>query len=97
MSAVPLTRPPRLRPGDRVAVVTPAGPGPKDLLERGCALLRDWGLEVTVGQHVLDVSVLTCTTSPARMPTAPPTSRQRGWTPTWTACSAPAVGTAPSG
>ncbi len=54
MSAVPLTRPPRLRPGDRVAVVTPAGPGPKDLLERGCALLRDWGLEVSVGPHVLD-------------------------------------------
>ena len=54
MSAVPLTRPPRLRPGDRVAVVAPAGPGPKDLLERGCALLRDWGLEVTVGPHVLD-------------------------------------------
>ncbi|HWM72233.1 MAG TPA: LD-carboxypeptidase [Nocardioides sp.] len=55
MSAVPLTRPPRLRPGDRVAVVTPAGPGPKDLLERGCALLREWGLEVTIAPHALDV------------------------------------------
>ena len=50
----PLTRPLRLRPGDRVAVVTPAGPGPKDLLDRGCDLLRGWGLEVSPAPHVLD-------------------------------------------
>jgi len=55
MSAVPLTRPPRLRPGDRVAVLNPAGPGPKDLLEAGCALLREWGLEPVPSPHVLDV------------------------------------------
>jgi muramoyltetrapeptide carboxypeptidase len=54
MSAVPLTRPPRLRRGDRVAVVTPAGPGPKDLLDRGCDLLREWGLDVSTAPHVLD-------------------------------------------
>jgi muramoyltetrapeptide carboxypeptidase len=50
----PLTRPRRLHPGDRVAVVTPAGPGPKDLLDRGCDLLRAWGLEVSPAPHVLD-------------------------------------------
>lgn len=51
----PLTRPPRLRPGDTVAVVSPSGPVPKDRLEAGCAILRDWGLEVVVGPHALDV------------------------------------------
>jgi muramoyltetrapeptide carboxypeptidase len=55
VTAVPLVRPPRLRRGDRVALVTPAGPGPEDLLERGCALLREWGLEPLPGRHVLDV------------------------------------------
>lgn len=33
-----------LTPGDRVALVAPAGPPPAALLERGAALLRDWGL-----------------------------------------------------
>jgi muramoyltetrapeptide carboxypeptidase len=47
-------RPRRLRPGSRVAIVSPAGPVPPASLERGIACLRDWGLEVTVGKHVLD-------------------------------------------
>ncbi|SFS69677.1 S66 peptidase family protein [Saccharopolyspora flava] len=54
MSTRELTRPPRLHPGDVVAVVAPAGPVPTELLETGLALLRDWGLEVRVGKHVLD-------------------------------------------
>ncbi|WP_406689682.1 LD-carboxypeptidase [Saccharopolyspora sp. ID03-671] len=54
MSTRELTRPPRLRPGAVVAVVAPAGPVPAELLETGLALLRDWGLEVRVGKHVLD-------------------------------------------
>lgn len=56
-AAVPaLTRPPRLRPGDRVAVVAPSSPVERRTLEAGIAVLReDWGLEVTVGRHVLDV------------------------------------------
>jgi muramoyltetrapeptide carboxypeptidase len=37
-----------------VAVVAPAGPGPKDLLDRGCDLLRAWGLAVSPAPHVLD-------------------------------------------
>lgn len=52
--ATPLARPPRLRPGSRVAVVAPSGPVPADRLEEGLAVLRDWGLEPVVGPHVLD-------------------------------------------
>ncbi|MCT2581703.1 S66 peptidase family protein [Actinophytocola gossypii] len=48
------TRPARLRPGARVAVVAPAGPVPAEALDNGVTVLRDWGLEVTVGKHVLD-------------------------------------------
>ncbi|MFJ6215828.1 LD-carboxypeptidase [Streptomyces sp. NPDC092296] len=50
----PLTRPRRLRPGDRVAVVAPSGPVPADRLARGCDLLRSWGLAVEVAPHALD-------------------------------------------
>ncbi|MEU7732189.1 LD-carboxypeptidase [Streptomyces griseus] len=53
--AVPLARPRRLRPGSRVAVVAPSGPVPADRLEKGLAVLRDWGLEPVVGAHVLTV------------------------------------------
>lgn len=45
---------PPLRPGDRVAVVSPAGPCPPELLDRGLALLRSWQLDVVVGEHVRD-------------------------------------------
>ncbi len=50
-----LVRPPRLSPGDTVAVVAPAGRVPTDRLERGLAVLRSWGLDVQrdgpVGTH----------------------------------------------
>lgn len=52
MTATPLTRPRRLVAGDRVAVVAPSGPVPKDRLDAGCELLRSWGLDVVVGRHV---------------------------------------------
>ncbi|RCW40434.1 muramoyltetrapeptide carboxypeptidase [Halopolyspora algeriensis] len=45
-------RPRRLRPGDTVAVVAPAGPVPDDLLDAGLAHLESWGLRVVVGKHV---------------------------------------------
>ncbi|MHA6765045.1 S66 peptidase family protein [Streptacidiphilus sp. PAMC 29251] len=48
-----LIRPPRLRAGDRVAVVAPSGPVRPDRLERGVELLRSWGLRVEVLPHVL--------------------------------------------
>lgn len=49
-----LTRPRRLRPGDTVAVVAPSGPVPDDRLSAGVAILRGWGLDVVLGDHVLD-------------------------------------------
>lgn len=49
-----LTRPRRLRAGDRVAVVAPAGPPKKDLLDAGCERLRGWGLDVVVAPHAHD-------------------------------------------
>jgi muramoyltetrapeptide carboxypeptidase len=47
-------RPPRLRPGDRVAVVAPSGPVDAGRLAAGRAALRDLDLDVVVGKHVLD-------------------------------------------
>ncbi|MFB6264206.1 MAG: LD-carboxypeptidase [Bradymonadaceae bacterium] len=41
-----LLHPPKLRPGDRVAVVSPAGPVTPELLEPGLEQLRTWGLDV---------------------------------------------------
>ncbi|MGF1430905.1 S66 peptidase family protein [Kitasatospora sp. LaBMicrA B282] len=50
-----LTRPRKLVPGDRVALVAPGGPIDPDRLDAGCAILRSWGLEPVVAPHVLDV------------------------------------------
>lgn len=54
MSMRELRRPPRLRSGDTVAVVAPAGPVPEELLDAGLAHLRSWGLQPRVGKHVRD-------------------------------------------
>ncbi|MFC5288406.1 LD-carboxypeptidase [Actinokineospora guangxiensis] len=48
------TRPPRLREGDTVAIVSPAGPVDPDQLADGVAELKSWGLDVRVGEHALD-------------------------------------------
>ncbi|MFH9727333.1 LD-carboxypeptidase [Streptomyces sp. NPDC017254] len=50
----PLTRPHRLRPGARVAVVAPSGPVPEERLRAGLDILRGWGLDPVVAPHVLD-------------------------------------------
>ena len=50
----PLISPPRLRPGDTVAIVAPSGPVPAERLDVGTAHLREWGLDVQVMPHVLD-------------------------------------------
>lgn len=55
MTLTPLNRPERLRPGDRVAVVSPSGPVPEDRLRAGLDVLRGWGLDPLVMPHVLDV------------------------------------------
>lgn len=49
-----LIRPRRLVPGDRIAVVAPSGPVPRERLDAGLAVLRGWGLEPVVFPHVLD-------------------------------------------
>lgn len=45
---------PRLHPGDRVRVVSPASPPSRDAVEGGVELLTSWGLQVELGPHVLD-------------------------------------------
>lgn len=45
---------PRLRRGDRIGIVAPAGPVPADQLAEGVAWLTSWGLDVVVGEHVAD-------------------------------------------
>ncbi|MEU4925428.1 LD-carboxypeptidase [Streptomyces yokosukanensis] len=49
-----LTRPSRLAPGARVAVVAPSGPVPEERLQAGLDVLRGWDLDPVVAPHVLD-------------------------------------------
>ncbi|MGY4955843.1 S66 peptidase family protein [Streptomyces nigrescens] len=44
-------RPPRLRPGDRVAVVAPSGPLMAERLDRGLDVLRGWDLDPVAAPH----------------------------------------------
>ncbi|MGW7356940.1 S66 peptidase family protein [Streptomyces sp. NPDC054802] len=46
-----LTRPPRLRPGDRVALVAPSGPVPDERLDAGLDILRGWDVDPVVMPH----------------------------------------------
>ncbi|MGQ0846453.1 MAG: S66 peptidase family protein [Sporichthyaceae bacterium] len=48
----PLTRPRRLRRGDRIAIVAPSGAAEQARLDRGVALLRELGMDVVVGEYV---------------------------------------------
>ncbi|WP_425428372.1 S66 peptidase family protein [Streptomyces violens] len=45
-------RPPRLRPGDRVAVVAPSGPVAPERLDAGLDILRGWDLDPVLAPHV---------------------------------------------
>ncbi|MEU3462220.1 LD-carboxypeptidase [Streptomyces sp. NPDC006733] len=49
----PLRRARRLVPGDRVAIVAPSGPVPRERIDAGVDLLRGWGLDPVVAPHVL--------------------------------------------
>lgn len=49
-----LTRPPRLREGDRVRLVAPCSPVPSAQLDAAVAVLTDWGLRVELAPHVRD-------------------------------------------
>ncbi|QFZ20044.1 S66 peptidase family protein [Saccharothrix syringae] len=50
----PPAGPPLLAPGDRVVVVSPAGPVSAPLLDAGLARLREWGLDARAAPHALD-------------------------------------------
>ncbi|GES28945.1 LD-carboxypeptidase [Streptomyces angustmyceticus] len=47
-------RPPRLRPGDRVAVVAPSGPLAPERLDGGLDVLRGWDLDPIAAPHARD-------------------------------------------
>jgi muramoyltetrapeptide carboxypeptidase len=50
---VPVGRPARIRAGDTVGVVAPAGVVDAERLQRGVRILEGWGLEVVTGDAVL--------------------------------------------
>lgn len=52
----PRVVPPGLRPGDRVVVVSPAGPVVPERLDRGLALLRSWGYDAVAAPHAHDTA-----------------------------------------
>lgn len=49
-----LHKPPRLRPGDCIGVISPAAAVQEDKLQRGCHALENLGFGVRIGEHVLD-------------------------------------------
>ena len=48
-----LVMPAPLKPGDKIAVISPASTPGKDNPEKAAATLRAWGFEPIIGQHVL--------------------------------------------
>ena len=50
----PIRKPPRIRSGDVVGVIAPAGVVDPDRLARGVRILESWGWRVEVGSAVLD-------------------------------------------
>lgn len=53
MGEVPVGRPARIRAGDTVGVVAPAGVVDAERLQRGVCILEGWGLTVAIGDAVL--------------------------------------------
>jgi len=49
-----IIKPPALRPGDTIGIVTPASPMLVEKLERGVDYLRSRGYRVMIGEHVYD-------------------------------------------
>jgi muramoyltetrapeptide carboxypeptidase len=50
----PAIRPPVLRPGDTVMLVSPSGPSPRDRVDLGVEMLSGWGLKVEIAPGALD-------------------------------------------
>src|SRR5437867_11474768 len=53
LNRAPIRKPPRIRSGDVVGVIAPAGAVDGDRLSAGVAVLERWGLSVQVGNAVL--------------------------------------------
>ena len=53
--SIPLLKPPRLRAGDTIGVISPAGPVPESELMPGIGFLKSRGFGVMLAPHVLDV------------------------------------------
>lgn len=51
----PVNKPPAIRPGDRIAVVSPSSSTTPEKISAGVALLRERGYEVVSGAHAFDV------------------------------------------
>lgn len=49
-----MVMPPFLKPGDRIAVISPSSSPEAKTVEAGCKVLREWGYEPVVGSHALD-------------------------------------------
>jgi muramoyltetrapeptide carboxypeptidase len=50
----PVTKPPRLQPGDRVRLVSPASPPEPADVAFGARVLEGWGLRVELGRHAFE-------------------------------------------
>ena len=53
-SCPPLLKPPRLRPGDRIGIISPAGPVDRAALKTGLEMIESSGFEVRVAPHVYE-------------------------------------------
>ncbi len=51
--AKPLMMPQALKPGDKIAIISPASTPGDDNPEKAAATLREWGFEPVIGNHVL--------------------------------------------
>jgi len=51
VSARGLRMPPFLKPGDKVAIISPAGPAPQSIIDNGVKALTSWGYEPVVGKN----------------------------------------------
>ena len=48
-----MIRPRFLKPGDSIAVISPCSSPDEETVEKGCAILREWGYQPVVGSHAL--------------------------------------------
>ncbi len=61
-----MKHPPYLLPGDKVAIVSPAGKIEQKIVERGAELLRQQGFRVEIGEHAFDEAGVYAGSDPVR-------------------------------